>query len=57
MSWSQQSKLLKLGWISLELQRGVMAWSLTSKAWMKMTSQVCEWDLAVVLGLLDVQRQ
>ena len=43
--WPQQSKLLKLGWISLELQKSVTACSLTRKTWMMTVSQVYEWDL------------
>ena len=50
ISWPQQLKLFKHRWISLALQQQVMAWSLTRKTWMKKASQVCEWDLAVVLA-------
>ena len=41
ISWPQQSKPLKLKWISLALRLRVIAWPLTRKAWMKKASQVC----------------
>ena len=38
-------------WVGcIVLQQGVMAWSLSNKAWMKKVSRVCKWDLVVVLA-------
>ena len=44
------SQPLKIFFMGLEQQRRMMALSLTRKAWMRKATQVCEWELTVVLA-------